>query len=195
MSVSRRVSLLWFFSLIGFLPGLAAQALADPLAPAQGPAVETVAGGAAKTSLPAGTRIYLSVDHEGNATFSDHAQPGAARLDVRTYDTAPDPGARARAIAERDYWRAQADAFAIRQRARERQLDRDLTRAQAARAQPERAVPWADVPVRRYYRVAPAPAMPGASPGVTLAPTYQGGPGAASRAGAAFIGSGFAGAR
>ena len=142
----------------------------------------------------AGTRIFMSVDRNGNATFSDHAQPGAASLSVRTYETPADAQSQARARAEREYWRAQADAFAQRQRARERERERDLARANTARTQ-EPPVYWADVPVRRYFRAGPPHSVGVVPQGPAAATTYQGGPGAASRAGAAFIGSGFAGAR
>lgn len=140
----------------------------------------------------AGTRIFMSVDRDGNATFSDHAQPGAASLSVRTYETPAEAQSQARARAEREYWRAQADAFAQRHSARER--ERDLARANTARIQ-EPPVYWADVPVRRYFRAGPPHSVGVVPQGPAAATTYQGGPGAASRAGAAFIGSGFAGAR
>ena len=184
-----------------FALGLAALAFANACALAQEQAMAGVAASVAQVvpapapapAPAAGTRVYLSVDRDGHATFSDHAQPGAAILSVRQYDITPDPRSQVRANAEREYWRARSDAFAQRQRNRERDLD--LAMARASRTQPERSLPWADVPVRRYFRVSPAAI--GAPPGAATATAspYQGGPGAASRAGAAFIGSGFAAAR
>lgn len=169
-----------------------------PSAWAQGDSAARPSLDAAGRQPTAATRVYLFVDREGNATFSDHAQPGAPAQQIRTYEFAGDTQAQERARAEREYWRARSDAFAQRQQARERDLERAA--AIAARNRTERTPAWADMPVRRYFTV-PAPVAQGwgtprGAPSTGgSGSTYQGGPGAASRAGAAFIGSGFAGAR
>ncbi|MBP6814945.1 MAG: hypothetical protein KA169_08675 [Burkholderiaceae bacterium] len=156
-------------------------------APASQPAAS--AGNGAGVA-PAGTRIYQSIDRDGNATFADHAQPGAQSLSVRTYEFTADGGARDLARAEREYWRSRDEAFAQRQQAREQAL---VAERAAARASPPAGQSWADQRLRFHSRrgsglvfqhplaVRPAP--------------YSGSPGAASRSPAAFIGSGFSTAR
>ncbi len=181
------------------------------------PGQATVLPGAGSRHFgPAVTRVFLSVDEDGRSTFSDHAQTGARTTHVRSYESASDERSLARARVERDYWRAQADAFAVRQLARDRELT--IARANATRAQSERQTSSAVVPVRRYaWGVPPvhhgltaaaagypatagAYATPGAGVGVGVGAgagvgVGVSGPGAASGAGASFIGSGFARAR
>lgn len=173
---------------VGLLAGAFGPAFADTAREA----ARTIPAAATSTQLPS-TRVHVARTADGQLIFSDQPAEGAQPLAVRTYAAASDEQALARARANRDYWRAQADAFAHRQRARER--DRDRAAAMAARAPVQRAVPWADVPVRRYVRVGPATTVATVTTGAGTLGSYQGGPGAASRAGAAFIGSGFAGAR
>ena len=139
---------------------------------------------------PAGTRIYQSIDRDGNATFADHAQPGAQSLSVRTYEFTPDAGARDLARAEREYWRSRDEAFAQRQQAREQALAAERA---AARSTASVGQNWADQRLRFYSRRGSGPVFQ--HPLVVRPTPYSGSPGAASRSPAAFIGSGFSTAR
>ena len=148
------------------------------------------AAGPGASIAPAGTRIYQSIDRDGNATFADHAQPGAQSLSVRTYEFTPDAGARELARAEREYWRSRDEAFAQRQQAREQALAAERA---AARSTPSVGPSWADQRLRFYSRRGSGPMFQ--HPLVARPTPYSGSPGAASRSPAAFIGSGFSTAR
>ncbi len=135
-----------------------------------------------------GQRIYVSQDSEGRTVLSDQPVPGAPLAQVRTYPT----GSATAARAERDHWRAQDRAFAQRHREREELAARErIAAAQSARerryAETVDAYGW---PRRVVIGGAPVTVPRGA-----VAPVYGGGPGAASRAPSAFLGSGFATAR
>ncbi len=146
-----------------------------------------------RLSLPAPTRtIHWAVNRDGSVELSDRPKTGSvARQGVETYTGTSSADASAQARRERDYWRAQSDAFAARQRERNRELDaqRDEALARVERQQYAMAPYFA---VQSLYRGRPVHGAPGwAIPGAaSLGATPQaaalgGGP-------SPFLSSGFA---
>ncbi|MFT4102982.1 MAG: hypothetical protein QM674_18510 [Burkholderiaceae bacterium] len=115
-----------------------------------------------RLSLPAPTRtIHWAINRDGSVELGDRPKAGpAVRQGVQTYAGTSSAEASARAQRERDYWRAQSDAFAARQRERDRELDarRDEALARVERQQHAMA-PYFVVP--SLYRGRPIHGVPG----------------------------------
>lgn len=72
---------------------------------------------------PPTSTIHWAVAKDGSVVLSDRPEPGAAQQGVQSFRSYSDPESVARATREREYWRAQADAFSARQRERDRDLE------------------------------------------------------------------------
>ena len=133
------------------------------------------------------SRIYRSVARDGSVTFGDQPLAGAQAVEIRSFAASTDPGAIEAARQQRDYWRAQAQAFEERRRAREKE-EREAQQARILAAERERLV---QVPTRIYSRgpnFFNGPSVPMSM----VSPTYSSSPGVPGGTGAGFIGSGFA---
>ncbi|MFT3802935.1 MAG: hypothetical protein QM766_17175 [Burkholderiaceae bacterium] len=115
---------------VGVIAGAAAQAAIgmETSSTAKGrlsAAPRTVDVSADRLSLPAPTRtIHWAINRDGSVELGDRPKAGpVVRQGVETYTGTSSAEASARAQRERDYWRAQSDAFAARQRERDRELD------------------------------------------------------------------------
>lgn len=136
------------------------------------------------------TVIYRSLMPDGRLVLSDRPAPGASQVEASAYAAANavTPSA-ARAAQEREYWRAQSEAFAERHREREMALEArrahqaELAARTAAMQEPAL---YGGYPI--FYRTARFGA-----PGFAGVPTqYTSSPGAAQNRSGGFIGSGFA---
>jgi len=136
------------------------------------------------------SRIYRSVARDGSVTFGDQPLAGSQAVEIRSFAASTDPAGIEAARQQRDYWRAQAQAFEERRRARE-QEEREAQQARILAAERERLV---QVPTRIYSRGPNFFAGPSV-PMSMVSPTYSSSPGVPGGNGAGFIGSGFATAR
>lgn len=74
-------------------------------------------------ALPApSSTIYWSVGKDGSLRLSDRPEAGGAQRGVQSFPNRSDAASLERAAKERAYWRAQDEAFAARQRERDREL-------------------------------------------------------------------------
>jgi hypothetical protein len=145
--------------------------------------------------LPAPTStIHWAVAKDGSVMLSDRPGSGAAQQGVQSFRSYSDPESIARAARERDYWRAQAEAFNARQRERNREFEQ-----RRVVAVPDQA----DYGYPRYFAVpgylryqGPRPFPPaGVNPGPSFgtgAPFTQSHGAAPGQGPAPFLSSGFA---
>lgn len=144
---------------------------------------------------PPTSTIHWAVAKDGSVVLSDRPEPGATQQGVQSFRSYSDPESLARASRERDYWRAQAEAFSARQRERDRELEQRRVVAMPDRdyyAYPQYfAVPG----YYRHHGLRPFPPPGGISPGPSFgagAPFSQSHSAAPGQGPAPFLSSGFA---
>ncbi len=164
---------------------LAAAYLPATAATAGAPASNDATTPAARAGTPGvpATRIYWGVDRDGRLTVSDMRVPGAVREGVHTYPGGSSPEATERALREREYWRRQDEAFAMRQLERNRELEQThrlrLALAQSAPAYAPAYPRHLRAPAPWYgagapYGIAPGMVMGyGPAPGVAAPATMR----------------------